>query len=45
MPQVGLEITIPLFKRAKTIHASDRAVTLIGADTLSSGNFHNLFNR
>jgi hypothetical protein len=30
MPRVGLEITIPLSERAKTVHALDRAATVIG---------------
>jgi hypothetical protein len=30
MPRVGFEPTIPVFERAKTIHALDRAVTDIG---------------
>jgi hypothetical protein len=30
MPRVGFELTIPMFKRAKTVHASDRAATVIG---------------
>jgi hypothetical protein len=30
MPQVGLEPTIPVFERAKTVHALDRAATVIG---------------
>jgi hypothetical protein len=30
MPQVGFEPTIPMFERAKTVHALDRAVTVIG---------------
>jgi hypothetical protein len=30
MPQVGLETTISAFERAKTVHALDRAVTVIG---------------
>jgi hypothetical protein len=30
MPQVGLEPTIPVLEWAKTVHASDRAATLIG---------------
>jgi hypothetical protein len=30
MPQVGFELTIPVFERAKTVHALDRAVTVIG---------------
>jgi hypothetical protein len=30
MPCVGFEPTIPAFERAKTVHASDRATTVIG---------------
>jgi hypothetical protein len=30
MPLVGFELTIPEFKRAKTVHALDRAATVIG---------------
>jgi hypothetical protein len=30
MPRVGLEPTIPVFERAKTVHALDRAATVIG---------------
>jgi hypothetical protein len=30
MPQVGFEATIPVFERAKTLHALDRAATVIG---------------
>jgi hypothetical protein len=30
MPQVGLEPTIPVFERAKTSHALDRASTVTG---------------
>jgi hypothetical protein len=30
MPQVGFEPMILVFKRAKTVHALDRAATLIG---------------
>jgi hypothetical protein len=30
MPQVGFEPTIPAFKRAKTVHALDRAAPVIG---------------
>jgi hypothetical protein len=29
MPQVGFETMIPMFGRAKTVHALDRAATLI----------------
>jgi hypothetical protein len=30
MPSVGFETTIPVFERAKTVHALDRAATVIG---------------
>jgi hypothetical protein len=30
MPRVGFEPTISVFDRAKTVHASDRAVAVIG---------------
>jgi hypothetical protein len=30
MPRVGFEPTIPVFERAKTVHALDRAATVIG---------------
>jgi hypothetical protein len=30
MPRVGFEPTIPVFEWAKTVHALDRAVTVIG---------------
>jgi hypothetical protein len=30
MPRVGFEPTIPVFQRAKTVHASDRAAAVIG---------------
>jgi hypothetical protein len=31
MPEAGFEATIPMFEQAKTVHALDRAVTVIGA--------------
>jgi hypothetical protein len=31
MPQVGLEPTIPVFERAKTVRALERAATVIGS--------------
>jgi hypothetical protein len=34
MPRVGLEPTIPVFERAETVHALDRAATVIDQDTL-----------
>jgi hypothetical protein len=30
MPQVGFEPKIPVFERPKTVHALDRAATVIG---------------
>jgi hypothetical protein len=30
MPWLGFEPTIPVFERAKTVHALDRAATVIG---------------
>jgi hypothetical protein len=30
MPQVGFEPTVQVFERAKTVHALDRAATVIG---------------
>jgi hypothetical protein len=30
MPRVGFEPTTPVFERAKTVHALDRTVTVIG---------------
>jgi hypothetical protein len=30
MPEVGFEHTIPVFERAKAVHALDRAVAVIG---------------
>jgi hypothetical protein len=29
MPRVGFEPTVPVFERAKTVHALDRAATVI----------------
>jgi hypothetical protein len=44
MPQVGFEPTIPLFERAKTVHALDRTVIVIGIkNTYKHENTHNLF--
>jgi hypothetical protein len=34
MPRVEFESTIPVFERAKTVHALDRAATVIGPDIL-----------
>jgi hypothetical protein len=38
MPRLGFEPTIPVFERAKTFHALDRAVTMIVAVGLKSLN-------
>jgi hypothetical protein len=35
MSRVGFEPTLPLFERAKTVHASDRVATLIGREPTS----------
>jgi hypothetical protein len=40
MPVIGFEPTIPVFKRAKTVHASDRAATVIGLVTHLVRNFN-----
>jgi hypothetical protein len=46
MPRVGLEPTIPVFERAKTVHAFDRAATVIDSiavlPVLKSGRLANL---
>jgi hypothetical protein len=34
MPRVGFELTTPVFERAKTVHALDRATTVIGMWTV-----------
>jgi hypothetical protein len=31
MPRVAIEPTIPVFERAKTVHVSDRAATVVGS--------------
>jgi hypothetical protein len=36
MPLVGFEPTMPVFKKAKTVHALYRAATVIGEDILDS---------
>jgi hypothetical protein len=36
MPRVGFESTIAVFERAKTVHASDRAATVIGLSNIVS---------
>jgi hypothetical protein len=39
MPRVGFELMIPMFDRAKTVHALDRAATVIGTLYLYTSNF------
>jgi hypothetical protein len=34
MPLAGFELPIPAFERAKTVHALDRAATVIGFSTV-----------
>jgi hypothetical protein len=36
MPRVGFEPTIPVFERAKAVHALDHAATVIGIRWLIS---------
>jgi hypothetical protein len=36
MPWVGFELTIPVFERAKTVHALDSAATVIGKQYLKT---------
>jgi hypothetical protein len=43
MLRVGFEPTIPMFERAKTVHALDRAATLIGRHTITLHKYQ-LFN-
>jgi hypothetical protein len=47
MPRVGFEPTVPAFERAKTIHASDRAVTVIGCThfTFIKNRMKNIYSR
>jgi hypothetical protein len=35
MPEVGFKSTIPVFERAKMVHALDRAANVIGTFTCS----------
>jgi hypothetical protein len=45
MPQVGFELTIPAFERAKTVHALDRAATVIGSHPLTRTKFKSFHHR
>jgi hypothetical protein len=42
MSLVGFEPTIPVLERAKTIHALDRAATLIGRYVILRSQFNDL---
>jgi hypothetical protein len=42
MPRVGFEPTIPVFERAKTVHALDRASTVIGKGGATSKKINNI---
>jgi hypothetical protein len=42
MPQAGFEPTIQAFERAKTLHALDRAATVIGHDEYNNHNYATL---
>jgi hypothetical protein len=42
MPSVGFEPTIPMFKRAKTVHALDHAATMIGIYSILSSNIRSI---
>jgi hypothetical protein len=39
MPLAGFEPTIPVFKRAKTFHALDRAATVTGSYILTDNDW------
>jgi hypothetical protein len=43
MSRVGFELTIPVFERAKTVHASDRAATVIGIQPIIQSFFFDKF--
>jgi hypothetical protein len=40
MPRVEFELTIPVFERTKTVHAFDRAATVIGTHSPYMNYFH-----
>jgi hypothetical protein len=44
MPRVGFETTIPVFERAKAVHALDRAATVRGKDKHCSWQIRNWQN-
>jgi hypothetical protein len=44
MPRVGLEPKTPMFRQAKTLHALDRATTVIGQRTYGAQKHQSLQN-
>jgi hypothetical protein len=40
MPRVEIEPTIPVFERAKTVHALDRSATVIGRNSITDLKFN-----
>jgi hypothetical protein len=40
MPRMGFEHTIPVFERAKTFHALDRAATVTGENKSNKSKLH-----
>jgi hypothetical protein len=44
MPPVGFEPTIPVFKRAKTVHALGCVATVIGHKEITLGKYAKLFD-
>jgi hypothetical protein len=45
MPQVGFEPTIPVFERAKIVHALNGAATVIGTTTIQNLKITTLIRR
>jgi hypothetical protein len=45
MSEVGFEPTIPAFEREKTVHALDRAATVIGLKSHTSAVFVNKYTK
>jgi hypothetical protein len=39
MPRMGFEITVPVFEREKTVHALDRAATVIVTSMSFTGHY------
>jgi hypothetical protein len=43
MPRMGFQLTTPVFERAKTVHAFDRAATVIGTRNAFSHSVYKLY--